>query len=75
MPSLSPQKKDLLSYIDLLLKEAYSLPKTRESWPRREEIDWEIMKLCRKMGDLSDGPLPYWIDDKLNCNAPAHGAF
>lgn len=56
------QRRQLLDRIDALLTEAYALPKTRESWERREEIDWEILTLCRHVGDLSSGPLPYWLD-------------
>ncbi|HET6569353.1 MAG TPA: hypothetical protein VFG50_15400 [Rhodothermales bacterium] len=56
------QRRQLLDRIDALLKEAYSLPKTRESWERREEIDWEILHLCRNVSELSSGPLPYWLD-------------
>ena len=56
------ERRQLLDQIDSLLKEAYALPKTKESWERREEIDWEILTLCRRISDLSSGPLPYWME-------------
>jgi hypothetical protein len=62
MTDRQQQRRELLDRIDTLLKEAYALPKTRESWERREEIDWEILHLCRSVSDLSSGPLPYWLD-------------
>lgn len=66
MTDRQQQRRELLDRIDLLLKEAYSLPKTRESWERREEIDWEILNLCRSVSDLSSGPMPYWTNNDSN---------
>lgn len=74
MTDRQQQRRQLLDRIDALLKEAYSLPKTRESWERREEIDWEILNLCRNISDLSSGPLPYWLDSPNREDEPPTAA-
>ena len=64
MTDRAQQKRALLASIDQLLDESLMLPKTRESWTRREKIDLEILLLCRRVGDLSSGPLPYWAEEE-----------
>ena len=73
MTDRAQQKRALLASIDRLLDESLMLPKTRESWARREEIDLEILLLCRQMGDLSSGSLPYWADqEEGSAKRPEH---
>ena len=55
--------RDIMSQIDLLLEESYTLKRTRESWPRHVEIQAEIMQLCRNAADLHSRPKPYWMKD------------
>jgi hypothetical protein len=62
MTDRQQERRQLLDRIDALLKESYTLPKNKGSWERREEIEWEILTLCRQISDLSSGPLPYWME-------------
>lgn len=52
------ERQEILSRIDLLLKDAYTLPPTTESWERRLYIDWELFQLFRRLADTaaSEGP-------------------
>ncbi len=56
------EKQDLLARIDVLLDEAAALPRSTGSWERRQQIDWELVQIFRRIGNLSAGPRPYWID-------------
>ena len=52
------EHQEILSGIDQLLKEAYALPRTTESWERRLYIDWELFQLFRRLSGLSAGETP-----------------
>ncbi|MFQ5568268.1 MAG: hypothetical protein ACE5G0_01250 [Rhodothermales bacterium] len=54
MSLFEKQKEELLARIDALLKEAYALPKSSESWERRLYIDWELFLLFRRLAQLFD---------------------
>ena len=57
MPVPEQERQDILARIDQLLKEAYALPRSTESWERRLYIDWELFQLFRRL--TSDGaPTP-----------------
>lgn len=69
------EKQALLAQVDALLDEAYALPSTTASWERRQEIDWELIQIFRKIGSLSAGPRPYWSEALWNeMESPYHQA-
>lgn len=43
------ERHDILARIDQLLKEAYALPRSTDSWERRLYIDWELFQLFRRL--------------------------
>ena len=49
MTTSNPQHQTVLARIDELLKEAYALPRSTESWERRLYIDWELFQLFRQL--------------------------
>lgn len=59
-----PERQRLLAEIDELLQESYQLPRTRASFERRQEIEWELVQLFRQIAELSGGSPPYWADDE-----------
>ena len=52
------ERQDILARIDALLQEAYSLPRTTESWERRLYIDWELFQLFRRLSGERTGASP-----------------
>ena len=58
MSSPKSKRQELLSRIDLLLKEAYALPSTTESWERRLYIDWELFQLFRHLASMGGREIP-----------------
>ena len=56
------EKQELLDRIHELTEEAYRLPRSRASWDRREQIEWQLIQLFRRVASLSAGPRPYWND-------------
>ncbi len=52
------EHQEILSGIDELLKEAYALPRTTESWERRLYIDWELFQLFRRLAGIAVGESP-----------------
>ncbi len=58
MSSPKSKRQEILSRIDLLLKEAYALPSTTESWERRLYIDWELFQLFRRLAGMDAGETP-----------------
>lgn len=62
----SPQslRHVLIERVHELVEEALRLPYGASSFARREEIDWELLHLFRQIGTLSDGPMPYWIQEE-----------
>lgn len=60
------EKQALLTQVDALLDEAYALPSTTASWERRQQIDWELIQIFRKISNLSAGPRPYWSEALWN---------
>lgn len=64
MPSPQPLRLVLIERVHELVEEALRLPYGASSFARREEIDWELLHLFRQIGTLSDGPLPYWIQEE-----------
>ena len=58
MSSPKSKRQEILSRIDLLLKEAYALPRTTESWERRLYIDWELFQLFRRLAGMDAGETP-----------------
>jgi hypothetical protein len=60
------EKQALLAQVDTLLEEAYSLPSTATSWDRRQQIDWDLIQIFRKISSLSAGPRPYWSEALWN---------
>lgn len=60
------EKQALLAQVDALLEEAYSLPSTAASWDRRQQIDWDLIQIFRKISSLSAGPRPYWSEALWN---------
>ena len=57
------EKQQLLARVHDLMEEAFRLPRSTSSFSRREDIDWELVQLFRKIADLSAGPKPYWAND------------
>lgn len=53
------EHQEILSGIDELLKEAYALPRTTESWERRLYIDWELFQLFRRLADMGGRETPF----------------
>ena len=56
------EKQELLDQIHELTQEAHRLPRSRASWERREQIEWQLVQLFRRVANLSAGPRPYWTD-------------
>ena len=54
MAASNPHRQNLLARIDELLKEAYALPRSTESWERRLYIDWELFQLFRRLANGDD---------------------
>ncbi len=59
MSSPKSKRQEILSRIDQLLKEAYALPRTTESWERRLYIDWELFQLFRRLAGMGDRETPF----------------
>ena len=57
MAASNPHRQDLLARIDELLKEAYALPRSTESWERRLYIDWELFQLFRRLAGDDTAPV------------------
>jgi len=64
MSSHPEQRQHLLDRVHELTEESYRLPRSFNSWKRREEIEWELIQLFRKIAklSLSAEELPYWSD-------------
>ena len=59
MAAANPHRQRLLARIDALLKEAYALPRSTESWERRLYIDGELFQLFRRLADAdAEAPTP-----------------
>ena len=52
------ERQDILARIDQLLKEAYALPRSTNSWERRLYIDWELFQLFRRLTADEDTASP-----------------
>ena len=68
MSSHDRKRQEILARIDQLLQEAYTLPRTTESWERRLHIDWELFQLFRRLAGLDDGETPPAEEDEQEEN-------
>lgn len=59
MNNAEKKEVEYLDQIELLLEEAYALPKQKASAPRRAQINEELTLLIQRIADLHDNPFRY----------------